>query len=395
MPPRTFSSRFPPKLDSTPLHALTQAFMTEALHGGRELIDLTLSNPTKAGLEHSPELLRALADPAALKYNPDARGLCAAREAIASRTGRISADHLVLTASTSEAYSFLFKLLCDPDDQVLVPRPSYPLFEFLGRFESVDVVQYPLFYDHGWHIDMSELRARITPRTRAVLVVNPNNPTGHYLRPAEYAELARICSNSGAALISDEVFSAYQIGPRPDLLTSIAGSSDVLTFALDGLSKAAALPQLKLAWIAVSGPASLRDEALARLELIADTFLSVNTPVQLAVPKIFDAAAPMQALIRSRIRENLTTLRETASTTGLFRVLEVDGGWSAVLDVSRALPEEEWVERLLHEQSVLVQPGYFYDFSREGYLILSLLTPPEALSEGARRLSALARIYCS
>lgn len=355
--------------------------VASARASGRALLDLTVSNPTAAGIEYPRGIFEALASPAAARYEPDPRGLLTAREAIGPDPAR-----LVLTASTSEAYSFLFKLLCDAGDEVLIPRPSYPLFEYLAGLENVRVRPYPLFYDHGWHIDVEALRRAATPRTRAVVVVNPNNPTGSYLTASEYDAIADECRERGLAVISDEVFNDYRLEPRAAYVGTVDGRSSVLSFALGGLSKLAGLPQLKLAWISVSGSAS--EQALERLELIADTYLSVNTPVQAAAPAILAAASTVRGQIARRTRANLAALR---AQPGL-RVLAVEGGWYAVVPVIRLCSEEDWVLRLLDREGVLVQPGYFFDFDSEAYLVLSLLTPEAEFSEGARRIAAFSDI---
>lgn len=349
-------------------------------------LDLTVSNPTAAGLEYPAELLEALVNPRALEYRPDPLGLLEAREAVVAAMGSSAAvDRTVLTASTSEAYAFLFKLLCNPGDHVLVPRPSYPLFEFLAELENVGVDFYSLFYDNGWHIDMADLERQIGPGTRAVVVVNPNNPTGSFLKRSEYEELATLCARSGIALISDEVFSPFAFREDSDRVTTVLGSKEILAFSLNGLSKLCALPQMKLGWICASGPENLVTQAMSRLEIIADTFLSVNTPVQLAAAKLLSFAPSLQRQMQERTRVNLSQLTKLAADTSV-RVLEVEGGWYAVLQVPRIRTEEEWVLKLLEEEDVLVQPGFFYDFPAEGFLVLSILTPPEEFAQGCMRI---------
>jgi aspartate/methionine/tyrosine aminotransferase len=283
----------------------------------------------------------------------------------------------------------LFKLLCDPGDEVLVPQPSYPLFEFLADLESISIRQYPLFYDAGWHIDIAALREAVTPRSRALVLVNPNNPTGSFLKRNEYVEFARICDSYGLAIISDEVFADYAFAPDADRVTTLNEYSDVLTFCLNGLSKAAGLPQMKLGWIVVNGPLDKVDQALVRLELVADTFLSVNTPVQLAVPRLLRSGEFIRERIRSRTRRNFQTLRRSLSST-MFRVLDVEAGWYAVVQAPRTLSEEQWVLDLLDHHGVLLQPGYFYDFGSEAFLIVSLLTSEDVFDQGIRRLAGYA-----
>jgi aspartate/methionine/tyrosine aminotransferase len=340
-------------------------------------LDLTVSNPTTAGIQYdSASITKALADPRALIYEPAAFGLPEARAAVA-RECAVDADRVILTASTSEGYAFLFKLLCNPGDEVLVPRPSYPLFDFLAQLESVKLVQYRLFYDHGWHIDWHELEQRVTRRTRAVITVNPNNPTGSYLTRSDLDRFAQL----GLPLISDEVFAPYELTSDPLRVTTVAGEDRIPTFALSGLSKLAGLPQLKLAWMTISGPAGAVRESLTRLELIADTYLSVGTPVQVAAPVLLAGAARVRSQIRQRTRRNFDRLH-------LLRPLRVDGGWYAIIQVPRTRTEEAWVLELLEQQGVVVQPGFFFDFESEAFLVLSLLTPEDTFAAGVDRISA-------
>lgn len=339
------------------------------------MLDLTESNPTRAGFEYPrEEILDALADPRALRYDPDPRGLLSAREAVASYYGNIPVSRILLTASTSEAYAYLFKLLCNPDDEILSPRPSYPLFEFLARLESVRVVQYPLRYDGVWHIDFDALERAITSRTSAIVVVNPNNPTGSFLKRDEWARLQRL----GVPILSDEVFSDYAFSEDDARVQSLTGGSEALTFSMSGLSKIAALPQMKLGWIVASGPG--HEVALERLELIADTYLSVATPVQIALPRLLAASAGVRPQILDRTRANLALLRRSTVP------LHVEGGWYATLQVPRTRSEEDWAMALLERRDVLVQPGFYFDFESEAFLVLSLLTPPDVFAEGVRRL---------
>lgn len=369
-----FSSRISCSLEPS---RLAQAI--ERRRGG--LLDLTQSNPTAAGIDY-PELqmVAALADVRSLRYEPQSLGLESAREAVSEYYGGwMSADRILLTASTSEAYSYLFKLLCNPGDRILVPRPSYPLFEFLAHLECVEVVQYPVHYHGGWYIDVDALAALIDDRTRAIVHVNPNNPTGSYLKQREYQALA----SHGLPLIADEVFADYSLREDSSRVASVSGCHDVLTFALSGLSKTAGLPQMKLGWIVTSGPGCR--EALQRLELIADTFLSPGAPVQLAAPEFLRMAADVRAQIQSRTRRNLARLRQLAEGSAA-ELLDVEGGWYATIRVPRVRSEEEWIIHLIEEHGTLVQPGYFYDFDSEAYLILSLLTAPEIFIEGAARI---------
>jgi aspartate/methionine/tyrosine aminotransferase len=292
-----------------------------------------------------------------------------------------------LTTSTSESYGFLFKLLCDPGDEVLVPRPSYPLFEFLATLESVRVLQYPLRYYGDWSIDFEALERLLTERSRAVVLVNPNNPTGSFLKRNELERLVAICRERELAIISDEVFADYAFAEDSRRVNSLTGVDGALTFCLSGLSKVSALPQMKLGWIAVNGPGELRNLAFERLELIADTYLSVSAPGQHALSAMLDARIPVQAQMRARLRSNLEFLRNRICGSAA-RLLDVEGGWYASLRIPRVKSEEEWVLDLLDRCDLLVQPGYFYDFDSEAYLVLSLLTREDVFQAGVERLHA-------
>jgi aspartate/methionine/tyrosine aminotransferase len=378
---------------------LTTNRYTEALdahrRAGRELLDLTASNPTTIGLQYRDDvLLRALANREALRYEPQPKGLPAAREAVAAyyaeRGSQVSSDDLLLTTSTSEGYSFVFRLLCDPGDALLVPTPSYPLFDFLAEIQDVKLIPYELVYDHGWQMDFASLRGAMErartagARCRAVLVVHPNNPTGSYVKPHEAEELNRICAEDGLAIIADEVFLDYSLATETPL--TFSAKREALTFTLSGLSKISALPQMKVAWIAASGPQELKTAALARLELIADTYLSMNAPVQLAVPTMLEERHGVQAHLMQRIRENLRELDAQLATQKLCHRLEVEGGWYAVLRVPATCQDEELAIALLQQKDVLVQPGHFYDFAADGFLVISLITPPEVFRTGLTRV---------
>jgi aspartate/methionine/tyrosine aminotransferase len=361
--------------------------LVEAKRGACEdILDLTESNPTKAGFTFPGGILNAFEDTANLRYDPHPAGLPHAREAVAAATG-VSSDRIFLTASTSEAYSYLFKLLADPGDEVLVPRPSYPLFELLASLDSVRAVHYPLVYHGTWTLDVDALHAAATPRLRAVVIVNPNNPTGSFLKRGEFVRLADFCRERNLALISDEVFSSYAIGPDPERVTTLAHNEDVLTFCLNGLSKLCGLPQMKLGWITLAGPAAARERAFAKLEWIADTYLSVGTPVQCAASRLLAAGRDVQSHIAQRIGSNLERLRKAiaGSPCGLLRV---EGGWYAILRVPRIRTEEQWCLDLLEHGNVLVQPGFFFDFETEAFLVLSLLTPERRFEDGLSRLLA-------
>ena len=338
---------------------------------GARILDLTESNPTRVGLRYpADDILDAFSGARNLFYEPQPRGLAAARAAIAERHG-VDAGRIFLCASTSEAYSWLFKLLCDPGDEVLVPRPSYPLLDYLAALESVKARPYPLAYHEGWWIDLDALRGAVTPRTRAILVVNPNNPTGSYVKRGELNELLAL----GIPLISDEVFAEFSFGDDPRRAATLSGVTDVSAFCLGGLSKVCGLPQMKAGWIILNDEASA-----ARLELIADTYLSVGTPVQHALGALLAAGREVRDQIRARTAANLAVLR------GAARPLDVEGGWYAVIRLPQTQSEEQWTLDLLEHADVLAQPGYFYDFESEAYLVVSLLTQPEIFRAGIERL---------
>jgi aspartate/methionine/tyrosine aminotransferase len=352
---------------------------------GKPLMDLTVSNPTECGFDYDgAAILEALGNSQALIYEPNPKGLESARRAVAAyyaaRGDDVSIDDLILTTSTSEAYSYVFRTLCNPGDEILIPSPSYPLFDFLAEIQDVKLVRYPLLYDHGWQIDFHALEQAITPRTRAAIVVHPNNPTGHFTKPAEMATLNAICTARQIAIIADEVFLDFALdGKRTP---SFAANTSLLTFTLSGLSKIAGLPQMKAAWLAVSGPNDLKNEALARLEVIADTYLSVNAPVQLAMPTFFEQHHSIYGQIMSRVGENLAELdRQLAGQKACSR-LAVEGGWHAVLRVPAIRSDEELALELLASQSVYVHPGHFYDFPSDGYLVVSLISRARNFSEG-------------
>jgi alanine-synthesizing transaminase len=385
-----FSSRFHWDLRH---NRITQAIQAKRRAGAR-LLDLTQSNPTHAGLQYPPEILRVFEDERWLVYDPAPAGSQPAREAVAgyyaARGCDVAPQRILLTASTSEAYAYLFKLLSNPGDRVLVPRPSYPLFEFLANLESVEVSQYPLAYDGGWGIDVDAVAAAVTERTRAVVLVNPNNPTGSYVKRAELAGLVRLCARRGIALISDEVFADFSLSSDAARVRTLAGVEDCLAFSMSGLSKIAGLPQMKLGWIVVSGPSDLRREAMEKLEWIADTYLSVSSPVQCAAPRLLAAGEAVQRQIRERCAQNLALARE-ALVGSAANLLAVEGGWYITLQVPRIRSEEEWTLLLLENENVLVQPGFFYDFAREAFLIVSLLTEGAVFREGIARLRGRVR----
>jgi len=379
-----FSSRLEWAAGPNPLTRLLQ----KKRSAGVEILDLTESNPTSAGLNYSSvRILSALGDPRSMRYEPASAGIIFARTAISEYyANRVPVERILLTASTSEAYGFLFKLLANPGDEVLTPRPSYPLFDYLAALDSVRVVQYPLAYHGGWAIDFEALASRITARTRAIVTVNPNNPTGSFLKKEELSKLVALCRRHDLAIISDEVFSDYGFEDDPARVRSLIEVDDVLAFSLSGLSKVSGLPQLKLGWIVGSGPESMRKQAFDRLELIADTYLSVSAPVQWAAGELLASREEIQTQIVARVRRNLALLRSKIGPDSPWQVLNVEGGWYAVLQAPRIHTEEDWVLTLLDQDHVLVQPGFFYDFEKEAFLVLSLLTPSGIFGEGVQRI---------
>jgi alanine-synthesizing transaminase len=360
---------------------------------GVSLIDLTESNPTRAGLAYPPGVLNALADARALQYEPHPLGLMAAREAVAADFRRrglaVSPDRIGLTASSSEAYAFLFKLFCDPGDAVLVPQPSYPLFDHLTRLESVRPAPYALEYHGSWRIDMDSVRRAIDDRARALLVVSPNNPTGSFLHGDDLVQLTELCAAHDLALIGDEVFADFALDPSP-AARSVLAQADVITCSLGGLSKSIGLPQIKLGWIGFAGPSAKLAEVLTAYEVIADAYLSVSTPVQVAAPALLADGVGMRAQIHARVASNLARLRDLAADYPAVRVLTCEGGWSAVVHVPALGSEEALVLHLLTEDHVLVHPGYFFDFEREAFLVVSLLLEPDLFAQGVSRLLARA-----
>jgi alanine-synthesizing transaminase len=356
---------------------------------GRPLRDLTASNPTQCGFHHDRDaILGALANPASLVYQPHAQGLEVARKAVAgyyaARGDQVAASDLLLTTGTSEAYSFLFRLLCDPADEVLVPSPSYPLFDFLADLEDVKLVRYPLVYDYGWQIDFLAVERALTPRTRAIIVVHPNNPTGQFCSAPEALKLNEICARHGIALLADEVFLDFRLTEQ--LPESFAANRDLLTFTMSGLSKISGLPQMKLSWVVVNGPAELKSKALARLEVIADTYLSMNAPVQHAAATLLGERQAFQSQLMRRSRINLGELDQRLAGQASCSRLEIQGGWYAILRVPRTRSDEDLAIALLDQEGVYVHPGHFYDFPGEGYIVVSLITPVEEFRTGIESL---------
>lgn len=385
-----FSSRFKWNLET---NRLAEA-VTAQKNSGRALLDLTESNPTRAGFAYPTEILNALVSPQALLYEPHPQGLLTAREVVADyyreRGEFVRPEQICLSASTSEAYAWLFKLLTDEGDNVLMPQPGYPLFDFLAALEGAELRPYELAWttSAGWRIDFDSISQAVNDRTRAVIVVSPNNPTGSYIKADEIIRLTELCASHHLALIVDEVFADYALEPERVSAPALTADSAALTFVLNGLSKTLALPQMKLGWIVTNGPDEWRQPALERLELIADTFLSVNTPVQCALPEWFRLRARIQAQILERVRDNDAWLKSAVQESPC-RLLPVEAGWSAPVEVPRFFSEEEWTLRLLAEEGVLVHPGYFFDFHREAFLVLSLLAPSADFRAAVSRLLAL------
>lgn len=358
---------------------------------GRMFLDLTISNPTECGFTYpSREILSALGQPESLRYEPSPKGLPSAREAVASYYRQkgidVNTSDIILTASTSEAYSMAFKLLCGPGDEVLVPIPSYPLFEFLTQLNDVVTRPYFVRYDGEWHIDMNSLRQSISSRTKAIVLVSPHNPTGMFLKKSDLAALSSIAAEFGLALVIDEVFADYGFGDDISRVSYTVDNAEVLTFTLNGISKLAGLPQMKLGWMVVSGPTQQKGEALARLEIIADTYLSVNTPVQVALPQLFRFAEEVRRSIRGRIMKNRTVLQQSLGSDSMCTLLNCEGGWYAVLRVPRTKSDEQWAFDLMQDVGVFVHPGYFYEFEEDNVLVISLLALPSTFRDGVNKL---------
>lgn len=370
--------------------------LSEALAGlrarSRPFIDLTASNPTECGFSYEAEaILRALQNPQALAYRPDARGLALARNGVAEYYRglgvELSLEDILLTTSTSEAYSFVFRILCNPGDELLIPAPSYPLFEYLADIQDVKLLVYALVYDHGWQIDLRAIEKAVGPRTRGVMVVNPNNPTGNYIKAGEREALNALCAEREMAVISDEVFLDFALEPNAG--RSFAQNGSALTFTLSGLSKISGLPQMKAAWLAASGPERVKEQAMERLEVIADTYLSPNAPVQLALPVFLEQRHGFQRQLMDRVRSNLAELDGQLALQRFASRLRVEGGWYAVLRVPATGSDEDLAVALLEEKEVYVHPGHFYNFPSEGYVVVSLMAREVEFAEGVKRLLSM------
>jgi alanine-synthesizing transaminase len=371
-------------------NALTRA-IEQVRASGKEILDLTVSNPTEAGIRLDPEtVLGAFVNPGGMSYDPQPRGLLEARRAVchyyreSHEVFDLDPDRLILTTSTSEAYTYIFRLLCNPGDEILVPQPSYPLFEFLAGLADVKIVPYPLIYDHGWQVDFDSLYKAATAQSRAVIVVHPNNPTGSYVSSIETSGLNALCRDYNLALIVDEVFLDYAHDGAPR--ASFVMNGGCLTFTLSGISKLSALPQMKLAWLATSGPKELVEQAGARLEIIADTYLSMNTPVQLAAPVLLEQRKQVQPVLLDRLRVNLAELDRLLVGHPSCTRLQAEGGWYAILRVPALGSDEDLAIDVVRKVGVIVHPGHFYDFPNEGQLVLSLITESSQFAEGVARI---------
>jgi alanine-synthesizing transaminase len=357
---------------------------------GEVIIDLTESNPTRCGFSYpKKEILAALANESSLLYQPEPRGLLIARKAIANYYATLGVtvrpEHIVLTASTSEAYSFLFKLLCNVGDAIIVPQPSYPLFEYLGQLNDVALRHYCLAYDGEWHIDFESLQSTFTDRTRAIVLVHPNNPTGSYLKQSEFEQVCTFAAEHHCAVIADEVFGPYNFSSDTNRASILTSNTSILSFSLNGISKLLGLPQLKLSWIVVCGNPQQTDEVLSRLDIIADTFLSVNTPAQVALPKLFEHSQFIEEQIRLRVYPNYHLLQKNFRDSKVS-VLHVEGGWYAILQLPQFHTDEEWAIELLHQQNILVHPGHFYEIKQKSCVVISLLPTPELFTDALSQI---------
>jgi alanine-synthesizing transaminase len=375
---------------------LTQLYL-KLREQGKIIADLTLSNPTECGIVYpGQKIFSALSNSQSLHYAPDPHGLLTARRAVMSyykeRFAEIREENIFITASTSEAYSLLFTLLCNPGETILAPRPSYPLFEFLAQLTGIVLKYYPLRYEGGWYIDTDAIAHSMIPSTKAIILVHPHNPAGMFIKKDEYRKIIEIAKQHSIAVIADEVFLDFTLGSLKNALGTTAGTSDVLTFTLSGISKTLGLPQLKLGWIVISGEEQLSREAAGRLEILSDTYLSANTPVQIALPDLMNGCATVQRNIQERIKSNYTYIYELLSGTGQQKdypcsALEAEGGWYVILRVPRTQTAEAWAMELLDKHNIYVYPGHFFDFDDEGFLVVSLLTDEETFRRSIRQVA--------
>ena len=364
--------------------------LEEIRSSNRPLIDLTISNPTTCGLAYdSQAILRAFQNANAFNYEPQAKGLLNARQEVAhyyrdEHNEPVDPNAVILTTSTSEAYSYIFRLLCDPQDEVLVPKPSYPLFDFLGDLQDVKLIPYSLHYAQGWFIDFESLRQALTAKTRAILLVHPNNPTGSYVKSEEVRYLNALCREKQLALIVDEVFLDYSLENRPR--KSFVGNYEALTFTLSGLSKTAALPQMKVAWMVATGPDAPTHAALERLEIIADTYLSLSSPTQWAFPELLAQRKTLKPQLLKRIRNNWAHLNSSLRDNRVCTLLDVEGGWYAALRINRNVSDDDLSIELMQQAGVIVHPGHFYDFPKDGHLVVSLISREQDFENGIDKL---------
>jgi aspartate/methionine/tyrosine aminotransferase len=377
-----FSSRFNYELSDNPLNIL----LIKKKLNKEKIIDLTISNPTLAGFDYDhTEILSAISGTESLQYNPNPKGLLHARTAVKNYykdSGyEINPDSIFLTSGTSEAYTFLFKLLTNPGDEILIPTPSYPLIEFIANLENINAVEYPLFYDGNWKLNINKIEERITKKTKAIIIINPNNPTGSYVKKQEIEKLNEICAEKEIAIISDEVFLDYKIDKNIDV-TSLAGNTGTLTFVLSGISKICALPQLKLSWIQINAGKELFSKVSERLEIITDTYLTVATPVQLAAEYLINNRQFIQEQIYKRISNNLEFITKKVFNSKKIFLYKPEGGWYVILKFNSNMTDEERCLKLLKEFNIYIHPGYFYDFAVDGFVVLSLITPEEDFKEG-------------
>lgn len=367
--------------------------LTQLLHRLQKencpVLDLTESNPTRCQFQYPPEIFSALNDTKNLVYEPSPKGMFEAREVVAGyyaeKGSSVNPEHIFLTASTSEAYAFLFRLLLNPGEHLLVPRPSYPLFEYLALLNDVTVGYYPLIYDKKWEVDTNTLKQSVTSRTRALVLVHPNNPTGSFVKRSEKEFLVRCAKKNNLSLICDEVFLDYAYEKDPTRVVTFSECGEVLTFTLSGISKILGLPQMKLSWMVVNGPKKLCEQAVERLEVIADTYLSVNAPSQQALKAWFSFRSILQGQIQKRVLANRKALQEWCATSDC-ELLHAEGGWYAILKLPNAKTEEEWALEFLEKEHILVHPGYFFDFDEGTHIVMSLLVPSDRFKEGIKRL---------
>lgn len=350
------------------------------------IIDLSESNPTKVGFNYPEKfVLKDFCSGKNLIYNPHPKGLINAREAICKfyhkKNINIHPESIIITAGSSDAYNYIFRLIAEPGDEILVPSPSYPLLQFLSRLNDISIKNYRLLYDGEWHIDIDSIYRNITNKTKAILFIHPNNPTGSYVKNEEYEKVLELANRYGLIFISDEVFYEYEIEDKPNKFNSFSEKSDILTFTINGISKLLGLSQMKLGWVIVSGPNKLKQEAINRLEIISDTFLSVNTPVQNSLPIWLENYEELHNQIKHRVIINYFRIKDQILANSAIELLNVEGGWNGILRFPNIFTDEQWVELFLKKYRLFLQPGYFYDFERGAYLLVSLLLPENIIKK--------------